>query len=234
MSVWFIYYELYIEYVTLIVVLYDFIIFIFLRILPNQFISTIAARGLYSLNCIFGVLLMKNLLITAIGVALATTTLLSGVAHATTEVEIAISGAGDPTSVFFIDTNPTPVSFSNGGYFRASPVSQTTDGAANVDSYIFYNSAHGGGLDDYHFGNKDYLLVAHSPIQLYSGSERDPTFVRGVYTGYTNALDGNKDTVTVSAAFSAIPELSTWSMMLAGFAAIGFAGYRRKAVSFAC
>jgi hypothetical protein len=40
------------------------------------------------------------------------------------------------------------------------------------------------------------------------------------------------DSATATVA-SGVPEASTWTMMLAGFAALGFAGYRRKAVTFA-
>lgn len=38
---------------------------------------------------------------------------------------------------------------------------------------------------------------------------------------------------TITNTTVAVPEISTWAMMLSGFAAIGFAGYRRKSVSFA-
>ncbi len=40
------------------------------------------------------------------------------------------------------------------------------------------------------------------------------------------------DSATTTVA-SGVPEASTWTMMLAGFAAIGFAGYRRKSLSIA-
>ncbi len=40
------------------------------------------------------------------------------------------------------------------------------------------------------------------------------------------------DSATATVA-TGVPEASTWTMMLAGFAALGFAGYRRKTVSFA-
>jgi hypothetical protein len=38
---------------------------------------------------------------------------------------------------------------------------------------------------------------------------------------------------TITNTTVAVPEISTWAMMLSGFAAIGFAGYRRTSVSFA-
>jgi hypothetical protein len=48
-------------------------------------------------------------------------------------------------------------------------------------------------------------------------------------------LNGNNAGYTAGFSYtSAVPELSTWAMMLAGFGALGFAGYRRnKAASVA-
>jgi hypothetical protein len=41
--------------------------------------------------------------------------------------------------------------------------------------------------------------------------------------------------VTISSGSSVVPEISTWAMMLSGFAALGFAGYRasRKSAALA-
>jgi hypothetical protein len=61
--------------------------------------------------------------------------------------------------------------------------------------------------------------------QLYGGFEFHPTFVPGIYTGFYNEYTGNYDTVTLTV--TNVPEPSTWAMMLAGFAALGFVGYRR-------
>ena len=46
-------------------------------------------------------------------------------------------------------------------------------------------------------------------------------------------MPGIEEFVPVDYVFAAIPEPSTWAMMLLGFAGLGFAGYRktRKAVS---
>ena len=44
-----------------------------------------------------------------------------------------------------------------------------------------------------------------------------------------NVLDGEPDWVLYSpAAPSVVPEPATWTMMLLGFAGLGFAGYRRR------
>jgi hypothetical protein len=66
------------------------------------------------------------------------------------------------------------------------------------------------------------------------------------YFGFTDTSACSSATITnisddawavdnVSYNFSAVPEASTWAMMLAGFAGLGFTGYRssRKRVAFA-
>jgi hypothetical protein len=61
-------------------------------------------------------------------------------------------------------------------------------------------------------------------VNWYSGPITSPTFIEGTYLAYNN-VDGQVATVTV-ATVSAVPEPSTWAMMLIGFAGIGFAAYR--------
>ena len=46
----------------------------------------------------------------------------------------------------------------------------------------------------------------------------------GAYSGLTSPGTLTATTVSVSG----VPEVSTWAMMLAGFAALGFTGYRRN------
>jgi hypothetical protein len=54
------------------------------------------------------------------------------------------------------------------------------------------------------------------------GRPYDATFKPGTYTLDTST---GTDTLRIS---SAVPEPSTWAMMLAGFGALGFVGYRRN------
>jgi hypothetical protein len=42
------------------------------------------------------------------------------------------------------------------------------------------------------------------------------------------ANDGYADNLSFVANVSAVPESSTWAMMILGFAGVGFAAYRRK------
>ncbi|RBP16191.1 putative secreted protein with PEP-CTERM sorting signal [Roseiarcus fermentans] len=56
--------------------------------------------------------------------------------------------------------------------------------------------------------------------------EADPagTGADGVFGNYVNATQANATALSVSV----VPELSTWAMMGAGFAALAFVGYRRS------
>ena len=64
-----------------------------------------------------------------------------------------------------------------------------------------------------------------SPVGLYIGFEDSP---KG-YTDFNYADDEFIITnVAFTAAMTAVPEPSTWAMMLLGFAGLGFAGYRRR------
>jgi hypothetical protein len=45
----------------------------------------------------------------------------------------------------------------------------------------------------------------------------------------SSGVQGDWDNVRLS---SSVPELSTWAMLLLGFAGVGFVGYRRKAAAF--
>ncbi len=61
--------------------------------------------------------------------------------------------------------------------------------------------------------------------QAYSGDESAPAFLTGVYDGL-NLGTGAAAIVTISSGASPVPEISTWAMMLLGFAGLAFAGYR--------
>jgi hypothetical protein len=58
-------------------------------------------------------------------------------------------------------------------------------------------------------------------------------FARGATTGQavtTSDLGVALYVVNAGGSITAVPELSTWAMMLVGFAGLGFAGYRRTRV----
>lgn len=58
--------------------------------------------------------------------------------------------------------------------------------------------------------------------QLFSGSTAAPTLLTGIFS-LSNGPDIS-DTLTVTA----IPEPSTWAMMILGFVGVGFMAYRRR------
>jgi PEP-CTERM motif len=45
---------------------------------------------------------------------------------------------------------------------------------------------------------------------------------------YSDALDGHHSSGNVTAILAAVPEPSTWAMMILGFCGLGFMAYRRK------
>ncbi len=154
-----------------------------------------------------------NIKALSLGLTLASAAVSSG--HAT-EILFTVTG-GDPTTTFELPAMPTPDGFNLDFGFNFDSVPAVYGGSAIILSdLIFYNSFLSGGFQDDNFFDLQGW-------QLYSGPESSPTFTPGVYTGMYNVYDGATDTVTLTA----VPEVSTWAMLLAGFAGLGFAAYRR-------
>ena len=63
--------------------------------------------------------------------------------------------------------------------------------------------------------------------QLYTGLTSDPQFILGAHV-LSSPFSSIRDTLTISEVTSAVPEPSTWAMMILGFAGIGFMAYRRR------
>ena len=81
------------------------------------------------------------------------------------------------------------------------------------------------GLHNYEF----YLDFQSAPsvsmvVTADSGYQSNLYNSNGAYSGLTSPGTLTATTVSVSG----VPEVSTWAMMLAGFAALGFTGYRRN------
>lgn len=163
----------------------------------------------------------------AMGLALASASV--GGARATTDVRFTITG-GDRTATFELPLSPTPTFGVPGVFFTILSVSATIGGSPTTLSNVsFWDEALGGGF------------VADSLFnfsgQFYTGSESSPTFIPGVYKGLLNDFTRKTDTVTVTELLPisdppdppalAVPELSTWAMLLLGFVGLGYAGYRK-------
>ena len=131
-----------------------------------------------------------------------------------TELVFTITGAGDIIT-FELPQDPTPDSYTLDQFFTFNSVDGTYDGVPAVfDVATFWNPDQDTGdlhLDDFSpfFGDI-----------LYTGSESSPTFKTGTF----DISDGEFGYVLTIAA---VPELSTWALMLLGFAGIAFFGYRR-------
>jgi hypothetical protein len=158
----------------------------------------------------------------AIGLVLAFTT---GASASSNEILFTVTGDDYTSAVTFtLPASPTP-DFSNSDSFGFDSVQIHTNGISeSVYGLTFYTSALEGGFEDTlgldgFFGPAVFLL---SGPQLFSGSTSSPYFAPGAYS----VLSENfyQDTVTLTS----VPEPSTWSMLLLGFAGLGFAGYRTR------
>jgi hypothetical protein len=120
-----------------------------------------------------------------------------------------------------MSSTPTPI-FSVHGVGTDVPIFDfTSTGTTSVGPYsdMGWYSASQGGL----FYTPDKLYEVDG-AQAYSGPESAPVFLTGVYPGIDVANSDASATVTIST----IPEPSTWTMMLLGFAGLGFAGLRAR------
>jgi hypothetical protein len=128
-----------------------------------------------------------------------------------TELRFSLTGP-DLTLTFDLAETPVVSKFTSGDSFE-------------VAGYTFYRP--GGGFTD---TSGDTLF---GPL-LYDGSESNPTFLRGDFElADAVSIPGSiPEKLTISAIqehspVPVVPELSTWAMMLVGFAGLGFARYRR-------
>ena len=131
-----------------------------------------------------------------------------------TELGFTITGAGH-TIIFDPPQDPTPSTSSTGESFTFDSVDGTVDGTSTVfDEVIFWNLDQSAGnlhVDDFspYFG-----------AILYTGTESSPTFKTG-------SFDITDDEFDYTLTIGAVPEPSTWGLMLLGFAGLSFVGYRR-------
>jgi PEP-CTERM motif len=156
---------------------------------------------------------MRKLLWIA-GVAFALT---GGSAQAATELAFTLTSelAGEAIT-FDLPQNPTPDAFSAGESFSFFNVDGTFNGVAEqFDEVDFF-------VPD--LGDGNLHVADFSPFfgdQLYSGPESAPTFKTGTF----DVSNGEIDYVLT---IGAVPEPSTWALMLIGVAGIGLARYRRS------
>jgi hypothetical protein len=145
-------------------------------------------------------------------------------AHATETILFTITG-GDPKATFVLPESPYPGSYDLFYSFDVGSVPAVVAGVSTTLINLSFYSNYPSGLGS-NAGLSDTVYYNLFGPQLYGGFEFHPTFVPSVYTGFYNEYTGNYDTVTLTV--TNVPEASTWVMMLAGFAGLGFLGYRRN------
>lgn len=127
---------------------------------------------------------------------------------------------GGPDFSFTLDKSPTPDEFFSGGSFGIYNLATTIGTFSQIS---FYAPGIGNGfviMDD-----TVPLIDTSSVLPMYQGSEDAPTFLVGNYVLLNFFGDAEVGSMTISAA---VPEPSTWAMMLLGFAGVGFMAYRRR------
>ena len=170
---------------------------------------------------------MKNVKLISLGLAAVIS--LTGHAYAAHFTQGVISA---PSTQFYFDyaTKPSPIISTLGTSFEltADVCDYNTQSGyeCSPDTLTFYSAAAGGG-----FGRIGGYLVdigqnsRYFGDVMYAGLENAPTFLNGTYQVSTDAGDGE---FTISRAASATPEMSTWAMLLIGFAAVGATARRRS------
>jgi uncharacterized protein YjiS (DUF1127 family) len=114
-----------------------------------------------------------------------------------------------------LNSNPTPsISDANLSFTLDSIANTSSNNPFNLE---FFNSGNGGGL-----AATGFDLAGP---QLYSGPESSPTLLAGTFN---LTPDGGSDVTAQLVVAAAVPEPSTWAMMILGFAGVGFMAYRRK------
>jgi hypothetical protein len=126
------------------------------------------------------------------------------------------------------DSNPTPLVVYPGQYtlvpvFDFHSTGTTVISPAYTDM-TWFNVSQGGGFTT---PAPAYSFFPVPASQQYTGPESAPVFGPGTYSG-TEYVTGATDVTLKISAISVVPELSTWAMMVLGFAGLGFAGYRRN------
>ncbi len=126
-------------------------------------------------------------------------------------------------SSFQLDSNP--VSTPSSIFSFTTPVTNGKQNGASFDfgSVRFFSSISGGGVFS-QFGAPG----GFGP-QLFLGTAAMPIFSPGTFsfTDLFGKPNGNTLTISAVAVAGAVPEQTTWAMMLAGFGGIGFAMRRQ-------
>jgi hypothetical protein len=134
---------------------------------------------------------------------------------------------GSHQASFQIDTETVPNFFSSstliGNQVGFDNVTGIFGGIAGVAAISFGTNL----IADFNLGGTPlgFVQLTTNGPDLFTGNPADPVFTLGSFN-LANPFFGQKDVLTISVA--AVPEPSTWVMMILGFVTVGFVAYRRK------
>lgn len=137
--------------------------------------------------------------------------------------------SGGRNAIFQLDSNPTPAS-SQSFSFGSQAVFSAVPGTVNGMNATFGTISFGTGV----FADLSITAPGLGFTQfsgggpLFTGPASAPIFSPGTFQLTNNFFPDQNSTLTISQLASAVPEPTTWAMMLIGFGAVGFAMRRRK------
>jgi len=135
---------------------------------------------------------------------------------------------GSQQASFQIDTETAPNFFSTssliGNQVRFDNVSGIFGGVSGLASISFGTNL----IADLNINGTalGFTQLSGNGPDLFTGNPADPVFTLGSFN-LSNPFFGQNDVLTISAV-AAVPEPSTWAMMILGFAGVGFVAYRRN------
>uniref|UniRef100_UPI0035C96D58 PEPxxWA-CTERM sorting domain-containing protein n=1 Tax=uncultured Sphingomonas sp. TaxID=158754 RepID=UPI0035C96D58 len=134
---------------------------------------------------------------------------------------------GPVTASFQLDSNPVPDQINDQSAFGLGQVFfNNVPGVFNGKTETASTIAFGTGLaSQFQILGTSAGFAQFGGQEVFTGPINAPVFRPGTYT-FTGFSSG---TLTVTQAVAAVPETSTWAMLLIGFGAVGFALRRRKA-----
>jgi PEP-CTERM motif len=130
---------------------------------------------------------------------------------------------GIDTITWQLDSNPDPFFSDTGNQFALVNLPINVNGVAAFSRTHFRNQADLGGL--ILFSVESGYIDATGP-QLYTGSERTPTFSLGNYL--LSGSPGYQLTIANAILPGAVPEPANWALMIAGLGLAGAATRRQR------